>query len=436
MYFKNYCKLTGKKFLESKMSLPTPRDCSLMEVDERDTDLTSLDEHIEIDQLKKSMASLWPLVKNFRFIDKNMAPRLLCMMRHYGNVDGFTIARYECVDLKYFSRDFKTVHLLLNYEFRTLKGDSFIHGSVIDSFMSQKRSSGEWKNVHFFSTTLTLYILGDGFLSKKVEDFIGYNIQINFTGKLFLPYSYKHHWCLIILDFNSKTVMHYDPLHSANSEERISRVLSYLEQGKKINRSNSNLFTVQWNPVESFGTCLTQKDGHNCGSYVMYAMNSVAQNLGYYEMSLFEPNEFRVKVALDLLRYSSPLDQTCLGCVNTQNTNFDYQCRNCLRFVHSKCFQMFFSNSSTCKVCEKMPQEQDLSRNIDTIFGIDTENFYGFPNPLNSNSCWLNSVLQGILLLPIFNELDRWNFLKRSNLLSSLKEIQTARPSSIEQKLK
>lgn len=399
-------------------------------VDARKTDYNVIAENNEIAELRKRMASLWPLVKNFNMFEKSTVLRLLSVMRDYRNVDGFTIARYDCNYLKLFSRNMKTVHLLLNDEFRTLRGDLFIHGSIIDSFMTQKKSSGQWENVHFFPTEVTLYILGDRFQSQKPTDFVGYNISFDFNGKLFLPYSYQQHWCLIIFDFHSSTVMHYDPLNISYSEERIGRVLTYLEQNRKINRSKPNLFTVKWNVVNSSGTFLTQKDGFNCGSYVMFLMNFLAQKSSLQEILCFEPNEFRVKVAYDLVKYSWPLDQTCLGCINIQNTKFDHQCGNCRRFVHSKCFEKFFADSATSKICEKIKiqvqvsEKQDLVENFDSIFGVNRRTFYGFPNPVNSNSCWLNSILQAILFLPVFNELFRWDFVRRSPLLSLFKKFQ------------
>lgn len=338
-------------------------------------------------------------------------------MKNDKSNDKFTIARYENEEMKYFHPHSERIAFLWSDEYNTLKHKAFIHGSVVDCFMLMKIKLKEWKSVYFFPTSLTLNILGDNANFPKPEEFKGYRINFEFkNGKIFLPYCYNRHWCVIVLDVNSQTMMHYDPLDRTYPHPRVRVFLDYLKFCKTSNFGKSNLFQINWKLVNYPDyECFKQKDFYNCGSYVMGFMDANGKRELYNRNLAFNPDDLRNQLAVDLLKASDILQSTCIGCENTKNLQFHSTCQICKRPAHYACAKKFFADHATCRFC-KRPERNDETHS--------TTSYYGLPNPIKSNMCWLNSIVQSLLSFPLFDNIDHLEFPSTTTLLQYFIDIQ------------
>lgn len=55
-----------------------------------------------------------------------------------------------------------------------------------------------------------------------------YKISMNFHGKVFIPYCYGNHWCLIMLKVDDHTIQHFDPLGLDRGNRAITAFVSFL----------------------------------------------------------------------------------------------------------------------------------------------------------------------------------------------------------------
>ena len=97
-------------------------------------------------------------------------------------------------------------HYLKAEEFCTLEGQRYVNGSVIDSYMISKCAKWSKKGIKFLPTSLTHYILGDHSNYIKPPGWIGYNLNFQFKGIYFLPYTLGKHWCLLVINVDQKTI--------------------------------------------------------------------------------------------------------------------------------------------------------------------------------------------------------------------------------------
>ena len=237
---------------------------------------------------------------------------------------------------------------------------------------------------------------------KKKKTFVGYNLNFEFYGTVFLPYCLSNHWCLLVLDMNEYTITHYDPYKQVSTNIREQRFLKYLRDCERINPKSNNLHDIKWKIVPSNAKRPLQKsnDTYNCGCYIIHYMESI-DNKKIGAVSSFDPYKFRIQLVCDMLDKSLPVNNTCLGCMKKKEQNI-LQCIQCLRWMHISCAKTYLADSFICRLCERSKitdSNKSFTVQESEIFKI------GFINPLGSNTCWLNSCLQVLLYLPVFDQL-------------------------------
>ena len=127
-----------------------------------------------------------------------------------------TVAHYKSDEISeevFSMRNWKNHHILWSDQLKTLTLKGFINNAIIDGFMMYN-STRNWKNVSFVPTDHTSYILGDFYDKTKPDEWLMYNLNFEFSGLIFLPYCYKSHYCLLVLNVEEKTIMHLDSLSS------------------------------------------------------------------------------------------------------------------------------------------------------------------------------------------------------------------------------
>lgn len=376
---------------------------------------------------RSRLIELWPAISPDYFTAiSDSDSRLICRYMNdvYPPVDT-SVAYHEHPRFSFFNPTQRSGSYLCSREFKTLRGSAFIHAAVVDNFMLAKKSSGEWgDHIDFFPTTLTNFILGDRWQSNQGAAFTGYNINLSFSGKVFLPYCLSRHWCVFVLDVKQQTIMHLDPLGSNNSD-RSKIFLDYLNKYEEMNPGNrNNLPKIAWKITSDIPVLPIQHDGFNCGSLIMHYMDIFARTEQGVSNSAFAPNEFRIEVAHFLLATSSSLEDICLGCCRkfTPRHPFQYTCHCCARSVHEDCLDTVFRNAQACKFC---PYVEERSSSTGII---------GLPNPPGFNNCWLNASVQALFEMEVFEEIGSpfqsgYEFLRNLKILK-----QTAQANSLCQK--
>lgn len=339
--------------------------------------LTDLWSQLSPQILKNSRLPLQPLAK----CSEEAPEAILCIYKD----------KYSA-DFDEIPRDF---HLLHSTHFRCLFNTNNINSEVIDSFMLTKKIQGQWRDVDFYPSALTLYILGDSRNTPHDNTFRGFKINMEFKNIVFLPYCFNNHWCLLVLNIPRATIIHLDPFGNDNSRDCADIFLKYVENWKRLNpNNNSNLTRIKWRTAGATLSRPTQSDGYNCGNFVMYYMEALANNT-LSAGSEFNPDIYRVNIAETLLKYSSDMSQVCLGCTRN-NRSFTHRCAKCNRPAHRTCADNHFTNENNCISCSTV-DVQPLPSSIT-----------GLANPPGSNNCWLNSSVQALNQLPIFASMRFW----------------------------
>lgn len=188
-----------------------------------------------------------------------------------------------------------------------------------------------------------------------------------------------------------------------------------------------NLASQNWKfEIISDDSYPKQQDAYNCGVYVMSYMNEIAKN--YMSNSEnrspgnihFHPDLCRSEI-LDFFNQKS-LKNICLTCggtnkqiktknrINQEKCSFQ-KCSRCEFWNHKSCYPENFFIQDVCLICYNFRS----SRN--SVESQNYQNNYyliGFPRPVGTNTCWLNSSLHILFTLPVFADLQ--NFFPTSKL--------------------
>lgn len=310
----------------------------------------------------------------------------------------FTVGLYKYAELAHFRTSEKNIHLksweLTSDELETLDGTNWLSSSVIDSFMiARKKSSKAWENVSFFPLICTISILGDLRNTSKDQNFFPFRLDIEFENLIFVPYTYKKHYCLIVMKRNSESICLYDPFGRGNDND-LKIFLEYLENCKLYYPdTKNNLSSIAWKIIRPSYDRPIQTDGFSCGVYIAYYMDKLAEEK-LSAIPVFNPDQYRNLMKDVLKKHSWPLGQLCMGCTR-EGVELSYHCNKCQRKVHKRCYMTCFFDPNTCLVCAgfKKPRVGEV-RDI------------GIPN--SGNDCWFNAVIQIIFRLPIFDDVKSW----------------------------
>ena len=364
----------------------------------------------------KEPYDLWPKVSRNQYSNITHLKYIFSIVTHKDPV--LTEAIFNCYKysiLKNFNNKTQEMHFLKLSEFKTLLGENFIHASILDSWMICKISNGEWKNISFFPTDTSLYIVGKDCQKLHNDNFFIYHLNEPFKNLVFVPYYISSHCQLIVLNISTKQIFNYDPKYEYTTDGNLKFFINYLKKCKRINsESNNPLLKIKnWEIVKTKHNMPIQKDGYNCASYIINYMDIIAKTSSNLHNAFrisqnFNPDYHRVLIANYLIQNSMSLQGVCLGCTN-QSKILKYRCNLCLRESHDgNCLKNFFDSSKCCKFCKESLEFITPVRNNQTMhYSLnDNTRIIGFPN--ENNSCWLNATLQSILRLSIFNTENSW----------------------------
>lgn len=330
----------------------------------------------------------------------------------------FVVGVYPYDTLKFFSGgpNFLPVLRITIYsdDLQTLDNSRFINDVVIDAFMvSKKKTSESWANVDFFPLYLTINILGANRNVLRNREFSGFNINYTFHDLVFVPYCYNRHYLLIILDLKSETITRYDPLQHGLDNQAICDIelfLSFLKNCKTFYpMSKNNLVNINWKISYPSHNRHLQRDGCNCGSFIMSYMEEMAESSFLSKPEQFDPNIHRTRVERFLRQTTISLSKICLGCTRS-NLQLRFECTSCRRWVHEMCYKEYFATVNTCRSCK--PSNTILPSLPKSLLDI------GFENP--KNNCWLNSTMQVILRLPFFDVTYWWDLASDDRIIQKL----------------
>ena len=279
---------------------------------------------------------------------------LLSDFKYYSSSNDFrTIGRYAGKD-NHPIRDYRTVdaHLkkptifrpghetqLFAEEFKTLSGVKWIGGDVINAFAAAKEK--EWSTTIAVATQHAKYALVT--IGERDVNFnwFMFHLKGEFKGRIFMPYESNNHWCLFIIDVDKNRLTHIDPLKREKKQRKDRRsmictknFMKYLDMSKQF--TSNNLQTIKWiYEAHADDKRPLQRDGFNCGVFVMYYMDCIANDHEFDPK--FDANEYRQQVSKLLIYKSEPMQDVCLYCFRKMPNNLRITCRVCQRYVHWSC---------------------------------------------------------------------------------------------------
>ena len=147
-------------------------------------------------------------------------------------------------------------------DYRSLRPRSYISNCVVDCYAVAKLGSFNWNNAIYIATYETLQMIGDNYNLEKGKNWCMYQINQDFQGIVLLPYVYKHHWMLIVLDVAKGSLKHIDPLtsHSPDRDRAVKALKDYFNDCKTNDRLTYNLCNSEWEIVDDDEERPIQKD--------------------------------------------------------------------------------------------------------------------------------------------------------------------------------
>lgn len=226
----------------------------------------------------------------------------------------------------------KEFYLFLE-QFRTLKPEQWIDGTIIDCFVASQING--WKNIVYVPTDHTFFILGDYCDKEPHENWLMYNISEKINGKILLPYLYRSHWRLLIVDIEEATISVLDPYKYGKDKKRAEESFKkFLKICPKT--SMSTLKNIDFKQKKVFNNRPFQKanDKNNCGIYVLHYIKCIAEGKNFG--TSIEPTTAREEIAEILLTKSSSMKEHCLFCFNIRRKDL-VMCSLCRRWAHPQC---------------------------------------------------------------------------------------------------
>lgn len=255
----------------------------------------------------------------------------------------FVMTKYVCGEVKGLVGN--DLMYLGSTEYATLEGTRWIDGDVIDSFMFAIFE--DWQNVRFVTTGRTSYLLGSNAVGNNPSSWKMCDFDLNFKGKVFLPYAYQDHWCLLILDIENKSVLHMNPMQKNEGKYGDRALLlfrQFLEQYYKDRGDTTGV--ISWTVIKDNEKRVSQGDGFNCGVFVMYFMDCIGKHVPFD--SQFNPDAYREMISKILREKSHPMDETSLNCTSSKNKS---ERTKCGRWIHNNCTKFISVIDGSCNLC-------------------------------------------------------------------------------------
>lgn len=252
-----------------------------------------------------------------------------------------TVSQYDCEPMKQLY-GFDNM-ILWTDDFFTLQRNEWICGNIVDSSMILKwynvhNAIGNTRNVTFIPSAITNFIFGDMSSKKHEKSWHMYNLDWNFSGEIFLPYCLSSHWYLVMIDVEKEIFFHINPkrIYDKEHEDRAFKDFTkYLQQCRTL--KPNNLCKINWKREIFVKSRPVQLDDVNCGVFVIYYFNCLAEGISMNED--FDPNEYRFSIAESLLSLSKPMENICLMCIRHEERKADSikTCQICKRWSDEKC---------------------------------------------------------------------------------------------------
>uniref|UniRef100_A0ABD2WGL7 Ubiquitin-like protease family profile domain-containing protein n=1 Tax=Trichogramma kaykai TaxID=54128 RepID=A0ABD2WGL7_9HYME len=298
------------------------------------------------------------------------------IMRYYFQLTHESIeacfAQFQLEDWSYFNLNGEPRIILYSNQLCSLKSNEYVNGALIDAYMTVKIAQKKSKNISFLPTTLTISILGRNRDNPKNSSFNGFKLNHTIEGLIFMPYCLGSHWSLLVADVAKKELTEYDPLDDDDDDDddeqescpKSSKAAIYFM--RYLNRYNLcapdntwNVTKIQWTIASpNIPKRPVQKDDYNCGIFVIHYMNLLA---GDISLSSFNPDEFRVKLALYLLENSENVQDICLRCEKQED--LVASTRSTLNQLMKETFEGEDTNLN-CKSCVRSTKH---SKNVSTF---------------------------------------------------------------------
>lgn len=103
-------------------------------------------------------------------------------------------------------------------------------------------------------------------------------LKIPIKNVIFMPYVFRYHCRLLIVNIEEKSLTLVDPLLGSTDHGRLAEKFTIFIKNCAPNSSFSILKSIRWSISDYSGKRLYQTDSSNCGIYIMYIMNSIACN--------------------------------------------------------------------------------------------------------------------------------------------------------------
>lgn len=262
----------------------------------------------------------------------------------------FILAKFDSVER--FGNQFGYVY---SEDFFSLFDKKWLTTSIIDSCASMffKDNSKVQRHISYVPINYGTII----FTEPNTKFYNNDIFKIKFSATTLMPFLYKNHYFLVIIDNIKKTFQLIDPfgenihmLELAFANFKIF-INSY---NIKVPRDTFNIDNFKAIGAKDFPI---QVDSYNCGVFVISYLEKFITNKKYDKGFSFNAEIYRNKLTEDILQKSDNLNNLCLKCckkgVNNNFKKYVYCCK-CKRWYHEHCYQSTFRPEDICFLCKEI----------------------------------------------------------------------------------
>ncbi|CAB0040745.1 unnamed protein product [Trichogramma brassicae] len=189
-------------------------------------------------------------------------------------------------------------------------------------------------------------MVGDDNLQiKRSRIALASSVVKELKNRVIIPYLYKCHWRLLVIEIAEKTYAFFDPYNCDDDVERALDALNYfLTKCKKDSPLQVLYSTKRTRKVYENVPSQMVADGSSCGLYVLHYIKTIGNCKNFDEK--FDPHSYRAAVARELLIKSEDMMNNCMHCMKLRKEEETMnQCKTCKRIWHDRCSP--YSNADT-----------------------------------------------------------------------------------------
>jgi hypothetical protein len=252
-----------------------------------------------------------------------------------------------------------TLCRLWSTDFLSLSGESWLTGDVIDMVLKLKIFPyKEWLLIDHNHTQSIFG--GEGITGENAPNF--QTLNANFAGvtHIIMPWVDNGHWRLVIANMITKEFVLLDPRGPPRRQPKVVNITNLKNKFRNFMKlvderlGNESALSQGWTIGQIKIELPRQKDGFNCGIYILMFFDIIFLTTPKNELGRWKPDSCRTIYQKILLQKSVNMQNACQNCGATESQQriCAVVCKTCKRKVCTYCQKSrAMAKLDTCFLC-------------------------------------------------------------------------------------